>query len=131
MGIGDGVALPDCGSRIVMENHVHAGQGAGGKVHFLTIDCQTSRSFITGFQQQRPRTTGGVINRGVLGCLLIDSNDLGQNSGDLRRRVELTLGLTRFCGEVTHQVLVGIAQQIISIGTIRGQVQSLENSNQL
>ena len=66
--------------------------------------------FITHLEQQRPRSAGGVIDRCVLaGPRLTDTDDLRNNAADLGRRVELSLALAALGGEVTHQVLVGIA----------------------
>jgi hypothetical protein len=45
----NGISLPDFGGGIVVQNHVHPRQCAGGVVHFLTEYGQTTRRFIAGF----------------------------------------------------------------------------------
>ena len=60
-----------------------------------------------------------------------DADDLGQDAGDLGRRVELALGLAGLGGEVAHQVLVGVTQQVIALGAAAAEVEIVEDRDQL
>ena len=110
LGRGQGIALPDLGGRIVVQDHVHARQGAGGVIHLLTVDGEPLGSrLVTGLEQQGAGAAGGVVDGGILRRLATDADHLGQNARHLGRGIELPLGLARFGGEVAHQVFVGIA----------------------
>ena len=60
-----------------------------------------------------------------------DADHLGHDARDLGRGVELSLALARFGGEVPHQVLVGVAQQVVALGPVGAEVESLEYGDQL
>ena len=110
LGRGQGIALPDLGGRIVVQDHVHARQGAGGVIHLLTVDGEPLGSrLVTGLEQQGAGAAGRVVDGGILRRLAADADHLGQNARHLGRGIELALGLARFGGEVAHQVFVGIA----------------------
>ena len=60
LGRGQGIALPDLGGRIVVQDHVHARQGAGGVIHLLTVDGEPlGPSLVTGLEQQEPEPQVG------------------------------------------------------------------------
>ena len=60
-----------------------------------------------------------------------DADDLGQDAGDLGRGVELALGLAGLGGEVPHQVLVGVAEQVVALGAAAAEVEVVEDRDQL
>ena len=69
---------------------------------------------------------GSCLRAGVGG---INPNDLCNNAADLRRRVELTFALAAFCGKMTHQVFVGIAQNVVTLCPVLAEVQRLVLKN--
>ncbi|MNO68732.1 hypothetical protein D3C76_595710 [compost metagenome] len=132
LGCSQGVALPDCCSGVVVQDHVHPRQRTGGVVHLLSVNTQSlGAGLVARLEQQGARTTGGVVDGGILRGLTADTNHLGQNARHLGRGVELPLGLARLGGEVAHQVFVGITQQVIPFGAVGRQIQPLEDSHQL
>ena len=56
VGRGQRVALPDLRRGVVVQNHIHLGQGRGGVVHLLGIDRHPMLGLIRGFEQQRTGT---------------------------------------------------------------------------
>jgi hypothetical protein len=128
---GQRVATPQIGGRMAVQDHVHACQCPGGIVHFLPVDRQAARRFVRSFQQQRARSVRRIVDRLVLPRLGTDAHHLGQDAGDFGGRVELALALARFRGEMPHQVLVGVAQQIIAFGPVGAEVEPVEDRHQL
>ena len=111
---------------IVVQDHVHARQTAGGRVLFLTVERDGRPRFIPDLEQQRPRTAGRVVD----GCRrarlrLMDADDLRHNAADFGGRVELSLAFAALGGEVAHQVFVGIPQNVIALGAVLGEIQRL------
>ena len=135
MRVREGVVLPDFRRRAVVQHHVHPRQRRGGVVHLLPVQRQVqprpALGFVVGFEQQRAGTAGGVVNalRGVAGFAQVD--DHGHDARDFRRGVELPLALARLSGEVTHQILVGVTQQVVALGSIAAEIQPLEDGDQL
>ena len=74
------------------------------------------------------------VNRPVLVPLLdaVDTDHLDQNAGDLSRRIELALALAALGREVAHQILVGVAQNIVPARLVGAEVKlrALENGDQ-
>ncbi len=70
-------------------------------------------------EQQRTGTTGGIVDGGV-GARpgFADLEDLGDDAADLGRRVELALALAALGGEVPHEVLVGVAEDVVAVGAV-------------
>ena len=60
-----------------------------------------------------------------------DPDHLGHDAGDFRRGVELSLALSRLGCEVPHEVLVGIAQEVVTMGAVGAEVEPLEDTDQL
>ena len=60
-----------------------------------------------------------------------DADHLRHNARDLGRRVELPLGLAGLGGKVPHQVLVGVAQQVVALGAVGAKVEALKDGDQL
>jgi len=52
-----------------------------------------------------------------------NTNHLGHDAADFRWGIKLALAPAALAGEVPHQVLVGIAQEIVVVGAILGEIQ--------
>ena len=122
VGTGEGVVLPDFRRRAVVQDHVHPGQRGGGVVHFLPVEREVEAGlalgFVVGLEQQRAGAAGGIVD-GLAGALgAANADDLGHDAGNLRRGVELPLALARLGGEVAHEVFVGVAEQVVALGTV-------------
>ncbi len=52
-----------------------------------------------------------------------DADDLRHDAADLGRRVELALALAALGGEVPHQVFVGIAEDVVVLGAVLGEIE--------
>lgn len=129
--IGQGVSTPEIGGRMSVKDHVHPGQRPSGVVVFLAVDGDAARRFIGRLEKQRAGATRRVVDRLVLGRLGADSDDLGHDAGDFGRRIELALALAGLRGEVPHQVLVGIAEQVVAFGTVSPKVEAIEDRHEL
>ena len=114
-----------------MQDHVHSRQCPGGVVHLLAVDGDSAGSLIGGLEQQRSGTAGGVVDCLVLAGVRVDADHLGHDAGDFGGRVELPLALARLSSEMPHQVLVGVAQQIVAFGSIGTEVEIIEDGDQL
>ena len=62
-----------------------------------------------------------------------DADDLGHDAADLGRGVELAFALPTLTGEVAHEILVGIAQDVVVVGTVLGEIELrlLEDGNEI
>ena len=125
---GERVALLDFRRGIVVQNHVHAGEAGGGIVLFLPVESDlyilAVARFVADFQEQRARAArrvidGGVIRRGGVA----DSENLRDDAANFRRRVELALALATLSGEVPHEILVGVAQEVVAIGAVLREIE--------
>ena len=57
---------------------------------------------------------------------------LARIARDFGRRVELALALAGLGGEVAHQVLVGVTEQVVALGAVAAEVEvGLEDGDQL
>jgi len=134
---GKGVVLPDFGSGAVMEDHIHPGQRGGSVVHLLPVEREVEAGAALGFivrlQKQRAGAASGIVD-GLAGALgAADTNDLGHDTRNLRRGIKLALALTRLGGKVPHEVFVGVAEQIIALGTVTAKVEGrvVENGDEV
>ena len=76
------------------------------------------------FEQQRTGAAGGVVGGGGShGIPRRDADDLGHDPADLGRGVELPLALAALGGEVAHEILVGIAQDVVVLRAVLGEIQ--------
>ena len=126
LGIGEGVALHDQRDGVVVQDHVHAGQGAGGRVLFLPVEGDRGARLVGDLEQQGPGAAGGVVDRGVgAGLGGADAENLGDDPADLGGGEELPLALAALDGEVPHQVFVGVAEDVVALGPVPGEVQRL------
>ena len=126
---GDGVALRDVGVLVAVQDHVHLGQRPGGVVLLLAVDGEAARRLGRRLEQQRAGAAGRVVDRLVLAGVLVDADDLGQDAGHLGRGVELALALAGLGGEVPHQVLVGVAEQVVALGAGAAEVEVVEDAS--
>ena len=109
-----------------VQDHVHARQAAGSSVFLLSVQRDIGAGCIAHLEKQGARATGGIID----GCAgsgfrLTNAYDLRHNATDLSGGVELALALATLGGEVPHEVFVGIAQDVIAVGTVLGEVERL------
>lgn len=121
-------------ARVVMKNHIHASETAGCRIFLLAIKRYFGASFVTDFQEQGARATGGVVNGGGgTDVDVTDAKNFCHDSADFGRRVELALALATLGGEMPHEIFVGIAQDVIAIGTVLGEVEfvALENGDEV
>jgi hypothetical protein len=135
VGAGQGVGLPDFRRGAVVQHHVHARQRRSGVVHLLAVQRQVQPGavlgFVVGLEQQRAGAAGGVINAliGIGGLAKIEHQR--HRARDFCRGVELPFALAGLGGEMPHQVLIGVAQQVVAAGTVAAEVQPLKDRDQL
>lgn len=72
----------------------------------------------------------GVVRGDSLRGVGRDLQQSRHHTGHLGRRVELALALAGLGGEVPHEVLVGVADQVIALGAGAGEVQVLEDTDE-
>ena len=130
VGRGQRVALPDFRRLVAVQNHVHARQGGGGVVHLLPVDAQAGGGFVGDLDEQRTGATGRVVDGVPRRGLPPGDDDFRHHPRDLGGGVELSLALAALRGEVAHQVLVSVAQQVVPFGAVGAQVNSLEDADQ-
>ena len=107
-----------------MQDHVHAGETGGGHIHLLPFEGDVLARFGGDFEQQRPRAAGGVIcGGGGDGVGGRDADHLRHDATDFGRGIELALALAALTGEVPHQIFVGIAQDVVVLGTVLGEIE--------
>ena len=59
-----------------------------------------------------------------------DADHPGHDARHFGRRVELPLALARLGGEVLHQVFVGVAEQVVALGTVGAEIETVEDGHQ-
>ena len=116
---------------VPVQDHVHPRQRPRGVVHLLAVDGDAAGRLVGGLEQQRARAAGGVVDGLVLPCAGADGDHLRDDARHLGGRVELALALARLGGEVPHQVLVGIAEQVVALRPVAPEVEPLEDGDQL
>src|ERR1022692_431503 len=123
-GIGQGVALLNVRPGIVVQDHVHAGQAGGGGVLFLPVEGDLGAGFVAHFEEKGAGAAGGVVDGGAGGGgRVADAHDFRYDAGDFGGSVELAFALAAFGGEVAHEVLVGVAQDVVAFGAVLGEVE--------
>ena len=126
LGIGQRVALHDECRGVVVQDHVHAGEAAGGGILLLPVERDGSARLVADLQQQRARAASGVVDGGGgAGLGFADADDLRHDAADFGGRVELALALAALGGEVPHQVFVGVAEDVVALGAVLGEVERL------
>jgi hypothetical protein len=98
----------------------------GGRILFLAVQRYSRARCVGHFQQQRSRPAGRIVHGGLgAGLSVVDAEDLRDHPAHLGRRIELTLALATLRGEVTHEVLVGIAQDVVALRAILRKIERL------
>ena len=125
---GERVALLDLRRGVVVQDHVHAGEAGGGVVLFLPVERDLHVFAVAGFvadlQEQRARAAGRVIDGGVVGGLgVADAENLRDDAAHFGGRVELALALAALGGEVPHEVFVGVAEKVVAVGAVLGEIE--------
>ena len=124
LGRGQGVARDDVGRGEVVQDHVHAGQARRGHVLLLPFERDVLARLGGHLEQQRARAAGRVVGGGGrLRVLRRDADHLGDDAADLGGGVELPLALAALGGEVPHQVLVGVAEDVVVLGAVLREVE--------
>ena len=134
LGIGQRVALHDERGGVVVKDHVHPRESAGGGVLLLPVQGDGRPGLVPHLQEQGARAAGGVIDgRGAGGFGLTDAEDLRDDAADFGRGVELPLALAALRGEVAHEVFIGIAQNVIAFGPVLREIEGLvlEDGNEV
>ena len=91
---------------------------------FLPVECDLGAGFVAHFEQEGAGSAGGVVDGGAGGSGgVTDTDDLRHDARDLGGGVELALALAAFGGEVAHEVLVGVAQDVVAFGAVFGEVE--------
>jgi hypothetical protein len=131
---GERIAREDAGGREVVQDHVHARETGGGHVLLLPFERDVLAGLRRHFQQQRARAAGGVVGGGggarVRGR---NADHPGDDAADFGRGVELPLALAALGGEMPHQVLVGIAENVVVLGAVLREIEFgfLEDADQV
>ena len=113
---------------LFVQDHVHAGEAGGGGVLFLPVerdlDVLAVAGLVADLEQQGAGAAGGVVDgRVVAGLGAPDAEDLRHDAADLGRGVELPLALATLGGEVPHQILVGVAEDVVAVGAVLREVK--------
>jgi hypothetical protein len=75
-------------------------------------------------RSSEPEPQVGVVDGGGgAGLRVTDADDLRHDAADLGWGVELALALATLGGEVPHQVFVGVAQDVVALGTVLREVE--------
>ena len=134
VGRGECVSCLDLTSGLIVQDEVHLGKT--GSSHFLLLspNGNLKGSFIRCANQKRTGAAGRVIHGVPLISFLnaVDANHFGKNTGDFGRCIELALAFTTFRGEITHQIFIGVAKNIVSAGLVLFEIEfiALENGDQ-
>ena len=128
---GECVVAPDLGCLAAVQDQVHPRHRPGRDVLFLPVDRQPVRRRVGGLDEERPGTARGIVHGLVQPGVRPDPDNLGHDAGHLRRGVELPLALPRLGGEVPHEVLVRVAQQVVAVGAVGAEIEPLEDPDEL
>ena len=126
--VGEGVALLDLRRGVVVQDHVHAGEAGGGGVLLLPIEGDAhvfaAAGLVADLQEQRTGAAGGVIDGGVVrGGGAANAENLGDDAADLGGGIELAFALAALRGEVPHEVFIGVAEEVVAVGTVLGEIE--------
>ena len=130
--VAEGVVLPDLRRRRVVEDHVHLRERRRRVVLLLAVEREPAGPGLVGhLEEERARPARGVVGRHVLRGVGRDADHLRHDARDLGRRVELPLALARLRGEVAHEVLVGVAEEVVAAGPVGAEVEVLEDADEV
>jgi len=109
-----------------VQDHVHAGEAAGGRVLFLPVKGDFRSCLVPDLEQQGARAARRVINgRGVGSARLADADDFGHDPANFGGGIELPLTLATLSGKMPHQVFVGITKDVVPISLVLREVEFL------
>jgi hypothetical protein len=103
-------------------------------VFLLPVKGDCGAGLVAHLEEQRARPAGWIVDSGSsAGLGVTDADDLRHDAADLGGRVELPLTLATLGGEVPHQVFVGVAQNVVTLGAVLGEVEGrvLEDGDQV
>ena len=116
--------LDDLGDGVVVEDHVRAGEAGGGGALFLTVEGDCREGFVGDFEEKGAGAAGGVVDGGGgSGGDVVDADDFGDDARDFRWGVELAFAFAAFGGEVAHEVFTGVAEDVVTVGAVAGEVE--------
>ena len=95
-----------------------------------SFSCPLSVTAVAGLvadlEQQGAGPAGGVVDGGGgAGLGVMDADDLRNDAADFSRRVKLAFALATLSGEVTHQVLVSVAEDVVALGPVLREIKRL------
>ena len=109
-----------------MQDHVHASEAAGGGILFLPVERYIGGRLVADFEQQGAGPAGRVVyGGGGAGPGVMDTDDLSDDAADLGGSVKLALALAALGGEVPHQVLVSVAEDVVAVGAVLREIERL------
>ena len=133
-GRREGVARLDFACRFVVQHEVHLGKTCRSHFLLLAPDRDFKRRFVCCADQQRTGAARRIVNRITLIPFLnpINADHLRKNTRYFGRRIKLSLALAALCRKIAHQILVGVAQNIIAARLVILEIKlwALENGNQ-
>jgi len=106
-----------------VENQVHFRKARRRGFFFLAVNGDVEGGFVSCANEERARTARRVVNGGIPVLDFPQANDFRQDAAHFCRGVELPLALAAFGGEVTHQVFVGIAQNVVAARLVVAKVE--------
>ena len=111
-----------------VDDHRHLRHADGREVYLLPFDgdgIHLAARFRRRADQQRSRPARHVVDGDHRAFILCDVDDPRHHAAHFAGGVELTLGLAGLRGEVLHQILVGVANEVIVCGAVVGKVEIL------
>ena len=115
---------------VVVENHIHASQACRGGILLLPVEADVFFCRLSDFQEQRARSACRVIyGRCRRRIVAINADNLGHNTADFSRRVELAFALAAFRSEMAHQIFIGVSQNVIAFSPVLAEIKRLVFKN--
>jgi hypothetical protein len=129
--ISEAVALEYLRVGRVMQEHVHPAERPRCVVHLLAEYREAAGRGVRDLEEQRARAAGRVVDGMVLVGPFVYLQQPRHDARDLGGCVELAFGLPGLGSEVAHQVLVGVAEQVIALGAVGGEVYPGEDADEV
>ena len=114
-GVLEGIPAYDAELIDAVQEHIHAGDGAGEEVYFLAVEFEVSvfLAFVAqvegAVEQQATATAGGVVD----GFPGFGGHEHGHEFHDGAVGVELGGGVAAVVGELFDEVFVGVSQLVV------------------
>jgi hypothetical protein len=111
-----------------VQDHVHPSEAGGRVVFLLPIQCHTNipavGCLVAHLQQERPRTAGRIVNRGVGGGPgVANAQNLRDDAAHFGGGIKLALALPALRRKVSHKVFVGVAKKVVAVGAVRREIE--------